>query len=96
MTDTERLKLKEDEGKIASHYGKEAQLRKTQEELMELYDAIGEYISGADTDEHVKEEAADAEVMIDQIKLLLHCWDDVNDIKRYKVDRQLKRMEAEE
>ena len=95
MTDTERLKLKEDEGKIASHYGKEAQLRKTQEELMELYDAIGEYISGADTDEHVKEEAADAEVMIDQIKLLLHCWDDVNDIKRYKVARQFKRMEEE-
>lgn len=23
--------------------------------------------------------------MIDQIKLLLHCWDEVNDIKRYKV-----------
>lgn len=95
MTDTERLMLKVDEGKIASHYGKKAQLRKTQEELMELYDAIGGYLSGADTEEHVKEEAADAEVMIDQIKLLLHCWDEVNDIKRYKVCRQLKRMEAE-
>ena len=33
--------------------------------------------------------------MIDQIKLLLHCWDEVNDIKRYKVSRQLKRMEVE-
>ena len=69
-------------------------LRKTQEELMELYDAIGGYLSGADTEEHVKEESADAEVMIDQIKLLLNCWDEVNDIKRYKVSRQLKRMEA--
>ena len=49
MTDTERLMLKVDEGKIASYYGKEAQLRKTQEELMELYDAIGGYLSGADT-----------------------------------------------
>ena len=48
MTDTERLMLKVDEGKIASHYGKEAQLRKTQEELMELYDAIGGYLSGAE------------------------------------------------
>ena len=94
MTDTERLMLKVDEGKIASHYGKKAQLRKTQEELMVLYDAIGGDLSGADTEEHVKEEAADAEVMIDQIKLLLHCWDEVNDIKRYKVSRQFKRMEA--
>lgn len=49
MSDTERLMLKVDEGKIASYYGKEAQLRKTQEELMELYDAIGGYLSGADT-----------------------------------------------
>ena len=48
MTDTERLMLKVDEGKIASHYGKEAQMRKTQEELMELYDAIGGYLSGAE------------------------------------------------
>lgn len=95
MTDIEKLMLKIDEGKIALHYGETAQLRQTQEELLEWHEAIEGYINKTDTLEHMKEEAADVSVMFDQFNLMFHCEDEVNGIKRYKVDRQLKRMEAE-
>lgn len=95
MTEIEKVKLKADENKIALHYGEKAQLRQTQEELMEWHEAIEEYLNGTGTFEHMREEAADVSVMSDQFNLMFHCENDVNDIKRYKVARQLKRMEAE-
>ena len=52
-------------------------------------------IGGDETD--IFEEIADVEIMIAQIKLLLGWWDDrdIEEKKRFNVDRQLKRIAAE-
>lgn len=93
--DIEKTMLKIDEGKIINHYGFRPQLEKTIEEYQELVEAIEGYISGDDTAEHLMEEIADVEVMVDQLKLYIGCWEEVDRIKRFKVNRQLKRIEGE-
>jgi len=102
MTDIEKVELKRDIQTIADHYG-ENQFDKCQEELLELNDAIEYYMTrivlGKPTLNamgHVNEEIADVEIMTAQLKLLLHSEDEVNKIKRFKVDRQLKRIEKED
>lgn len=95
MIDIERAALKRDEGIIAQHYGALHQALKLFEELDECKEAVRAYINGTDSKEHAIEEIADSEVMLDQIKILLDAWDKVNEIKREKVNRQLKRIEAE-
>ena len=94
MTDEEKCRLKVDEGEILTHYGFEAQVEKLKEELNELIEAACGYVNGIDAKEHVIEEMADVEVMIDQMKIYFNAWDSVNCKKREKVDRQLKRIEA--
>lgn len=92
MTDIEKAKLKSDEAKIADYYGVINQAFKLFEELDECKEAVRGYINGTDKKEHAVEEIADVEVMFDQFKYLLCCEERVNEIKREKVDRQLKRM----
>ena len=87
MTEIEKVTLKRDIHKIAEYYGLE-QFDKTIEELNELTEAISE----RDV-QHMIEEIADVEIMTTQLKMLLDAEDDVEKMKRFKVDRQLKRME---
>ena len=101
MTDIEKVELKRDIQKIADHY-RENQFDKCQEELLELHEAIEDYLTkitlGQPTKHamaHVNEEIADVEIMTVQLKMLLHSMDKVNEIKRFKVNRQLKRIECE-
>lgn len=76
---------------IADHYGLEHQLGKCKEELGELIEALG---SNCDT--HLAEEIADVEIMISQIKYLRNIPDEqVDVIKQYKIQRQLRRIENE-
>ncbi len=89
MTEVERARLKADIAKIKEFYG-EGQLKKAIEELFELINAITN-----DDKENIIEEIADVEIMICQLKMLLKCENKVEEIKRYKVDKQLKRMEKE-
>ena len=95
MTDIEKAELKRDEIKIINHYGFINQALKLKEELAELIDATDGYVNFTDTEAHFLEEIADVEVMCDQMKLYLDAWDRVNEIKRAKVDRQLRRIEDE-
>lgn len=96
MTDLEKVRLKANEIKIAGHYGKVHQALKLFEEFGECEEALRGYINSTDTKEHVIEEMADVEVMIDQFKYyFLNCEKQVDDVKRMKVDRQLERMKAE-
>ncbi len=87
MTELEKVTLKSDIHKIAEHYGL-AQFDKTIEELNELTEAIKERDAT-----HMIEEIADVEIMTTQLKMLLDAEDDVERMKRFKVDRQLRRME---
>lgn len=95
MTEQEKAILKRDIYFIADHYGTLGQLNKTLEECTELKDAIAGYLQNSDSRAHIAEEIADVRVMLTQIEYLLHSEYEVEGMMRYKVDRQLKRIEAE-
>lgn len=95
MTDIEKVEMKVDEGKILHHYGFIPQVQHLKQELEELMEAADGYVNSIDTEAHFLEEIADVEVMIDQMKLHFEAWDRVNEIKREKVNRQLRRIEDE-
>lgn len=81
--------INEDLKYIADHYGLEHQLGKCKEELGELIEAIDSFDERA-----IIEEVADAEIMISQIKYLRDIPDEqVDVIKKYKIQRQLQRIE---
>ena len=76
---------------IANHYGKEHQLEKCKEELNELIEAID-----SKDEESVKEEIADVEIMINQVKYLMCAERLVELYKDYKIQRQLIRIAKEQ
>lgn len=75
---------------IFMHYGEEAQKRKLQEECAELIRAIAR-----DDEKNMLEEMADVELLIEQFKADLKYFDTIEDIKSAKIERTLKRIEAE-
>lgn len=81
---------------IAEHYGIDHQVSKAIEECNELAEALEEMASGKGTVEHVVEEMADVTIMIEQLKILLEAFGDVEDEMDYKINRQISRMELEE
>lgn len=89
-------KLRLGERAILNHYGITEQVSHLKEECQELIEAADGYINGTDTELHFLEEMADVEVMLDQMKLHFGAWDRVDEIKRFKVKKQLGRMEREE
>lgn len=89
-------KLRLGERAILNHYGITEQVSKLKEECRELIEAADGYINGTDSKAHFLEEMADVEVMLDQMKLHFNAQDKVDEIKRFKVKRQLGRIEREE
>ena len=95
---------KEDIRKIADHYGLDAQMNVTIEELSELTQAIARYRRFAGCDQKQKrvllaciaEGLADVEIMVEQMTYLTRSDLAVEYEICYKVKRQLKRMEEEE
>lgn len=80
--------INEDLKYIADHYGLEGQTEKCKEELNELIEALD-----GSSDTHLAEEIADVEIMISQIKYLRDIPDEqVDVIKKYKIQRQLRRI----
>ena len=97
--------------RIAHHYGYEAQSRQIVEEMGELTVAINKHWRGClacgklrleDSNLHSREmdamleEIADVEIMIEQMKILLNCEEEVELYKEIKVKRQLERMKKYE
>lgn len=77
---------------VADHYGLEHQLGKCKEELNDLMEALG-----GSSNTHLVEEIADVEIMISQIKYLRGIPDEqVDVVKKYKIQRQLQRIENED
>lgn len=78
--------------KIIEHYGVNNQLKKLTEEVYELQESILEQHNT----EHVLEEYADVEVILEQIKQYFKLDDEkIELIKDYKVARQLYRIRNE-
>ena len=66
------------------------------EQVAKLKEASDGYINGTDSKAHFLEEIADVLVMIEQMIMHFNAQDKVDEIKRFKVKRQLGRMEREE
>ena len=92
--------------KIINHYGIKNQVKKFNEEAFELIEAIIQFEDdfyyllepeGIEiSKEHIAEEIADCYVLLEQIRLKYDIYlKEVAKIGRYKIDRQLKRMEKE-
>ena len=93
---------------IADHYGYDSQSRQLIEEMSELTVAINKLWrinqteAGKDPIRRLPcviaifEEMADVELMIQQIKYLMDCEIDVEEIKERKIKRQLARIEKED
>ena len=97
MTDIEKAELKAKLQMIYEHYGKH-QFTKCLEELQELMEAINLYIVSGYSDslkDHVIEELADVWIMITQIIMMLNAENEVDEYKKYKIERQLGRMALE-
>ena len=89
--------------RIANHYGLAKQSRQLSEECAELIQATSKYMRFQETSyastvdwkyiESVCEEIADVEIMLEQIKYLLHINPDaIETIKGNKIARQLERI----
>ena len=91
--------------KIIKHYGIDNQLRKFNEESFELIEAITHFryvdiYKGTHAYKyhykHIKEEIADNLVLLTQFILYYNInLDDIEEIFKQKVERQLKRIESE-
>ena len=92
--------------RIANHYGLAKQQRQLAEECGELIQATSKYMRFLESSyastvdwsylQAVIEEIADVEVMLDEIKYLLHINPEaIEKIKEKKVNRQLERIEKE-
>lgn len=86
--------------KIAIHYGYDRQSIKLIEEMAELQQAICKHRESTDkvkTFIDIKSEIADVLVVLDQMKYLLNIKDEeLEEIKEYKINRQLLRMNNED
>lgn len=98
--------MKDKVKRIADHYGLVKQTRQLSEECAELIQATSKYMRYQETSyastvdwkylQNVCEEIADVEVMLEQIKYLLHINPNaIDEIKKKKIHRQLERIEKE-
>lgn len=84
--------------RIAKHYKLKHQLKKLVEESFELIGAALAYLflkKTEDRKDHLIEEAADVAIVIAQIVYLLKSDEKMEVWIDYKLDRTIKRMEAE-
>ena len=84
-------------GRIIEHYGELNQHDKAIEELNELAVAIKDYMKAPTADNRFRmiDEMADVTVMLEQLKIMNVCRDEVAGRVLYKINRQIERMERE-
>lgn len=88
--------MKDKSLKIINHYGVNNQQRKFNEEVFELQEAITTYELKKDSKEHIAEEIADCENMLEEFRKYYDIpKTTINRIQLFKQDRQLKRIENE-
>lgn len=79
--------------RVLDTYGSWAQVMMVFEEMSELQKELCKYLRGRGSFEHIAEEIADVEIMLEQMKLLFYCADDVRDWRRRKVERLKARLD---
>lgn len=95
--------MKEDLLKIINHYGINKQLKYIHSEYFELDEAILNYETSELLEklvenkiEHITEEIADVMVMLKQFQYFYEIEDSqIEDIMKYKIKRQLERIDKE-
>lgn len=82
---------------IAEHYSKDSQSKKLLEEMVELAVEInfGLFENGGNLPDNAWSEVADVVILCAQITMQYGKEDKVLEQMRYKVDRQIRRIEAE-
>ena len=76
-------------------FGADAQIKKTFEEMGELQEAICKVDTGRDTLEHLAEEVADVQIMLDQVILMYGIEETVADWREEKLGRLREKIEAD-
>lgn len=74
-------------------YGSTMQIVVMMEEMSELQKELCKYLRGKYSPANIAEEIADVEIMLEQMKMLLCCTDDVRNERRRKVERLKKRLD---
>ena len=88
--------MKESLLKIINNYGLKHQLKYIHSEYYELDEAILNYIIRGEDREHIAEELSDCFVMLKQFQYYYEIPDEeIERIMKYKIDRQLGRIEKE-
>lgn len=80
---------------IVSHYGVQNQLNILIEEMSELTKEICKFKRGEYNLEHISEEIADVQIMINQIVMDYHLEQTIIGFYHKKIDRQLERIKGE-
>ena len=85
--------------KISDHHGYGHQSRQCIEEMAELTQAINKVWRYRKKRKnkykrlaHIYEEIADVEICLDHLKYLLNCHDEVQAMRDYKLNREIKRI----
>lgn len=75
-----------------SYYGERNQIIVAIEELSELQKELCKYLRGDGNTAHIAEEMADVNIMLEQLRIIFDNDDDIEEIKRYKLERLDKRI----
>lgn len=75
-------------------YGSLPQIVMVFEEVSELQKELCKYLRGRGSFEHIAEEIDDVEIMLEQMKMLFCCTDDVRNERRRKVERLKERLDG--
>lgn len=78
--------------KAIETYGAEHQQLIAIEEMSELQKELCKQYRGFENREHIIEEIADVEIMLEQLVMLFHCRFEVNEVRYAKVERLRQRI----
>lgn len=76
-------------------FGRETQMVVATEEMSELQKEICKVLRGLGSEDHIAEEIADVEIVVEQLKIMFNNFEQVARWKRRKLDRLMSRTEAE-
>ena len=74
-------------------YGSALQIVVMMEEMSELQKELCKYLRGKCSPASIAEEIADVEIMIEQMKMLFCCAEDVRSVRKRKVERLKERLD---
>ncbi|MDD3041118.1 hypothetical protein [Bacteroides sp.] len=90
------MKKKDVYNKAKATWGIDAQVTKAVEELSELIKELSKFLLDDGNMEHITEEMADVEIMIEQLKLIFENKKAVKIVKKEKIHRLSDRLDEEE